>query len=185
MGYALTIEVRQEQGHAIVTAAGEIDISTVTGLRERLFETAADGSPVVVDLDQVTYIDSVGLATLVGAAKRLAAQAAGLQVTCVRPRIRELLRLTGPGWRIPLARTLDEALKVRRVEALTVPSPACGQPSHPRGAAAGRGWRKSWHECPADDRDAAWPAKWSGAAHLSLSAWLAWNVRRYKLPSEL
>ena len=45
MGEALTIEVRHEQGYAIVTAAGEIDISTATPLRERLFELAASGRP--------------------------------------------------------------------------------------------------------------------------------------------
>ncbi len=54
----------------------------------------------------------------------------------------------------------------RTAEALTVPCPACGQPSVPhRAAAAGRGWRKGWYECPADDCDAAWSARWSGGAH--------------------
>jgi hypothetical protein len=54
----------------------------------------------------------------------------------------------------------------RPAEALTVPCPACGQPSVPhRAAAAGRGWRKGWYECPADDCDAAWSARWSGGAH--------------------
>ncbi len=54
----------------------------------------------------------------------------------------------------------------RPVEALTVPCPDCGQPSVPhRAAAAGRGWRKGWYECPADDCDAAWSARWSGGAH--------------------
>ena len=54
----------------------------------------------------------------------------------------------------------------RPVEALTMPCPACGQPCIPhRAAAAGRGWRKGWYECPADDCDAAWSAKWSGGAH--------------------
>ena len=53
MGEALTIEVRHEQGYAIVTAAGEIDISTATKLRECLFELAASGRPLVADLDQV------------------------------------------------------------------------------------------------------------------------------------
>ena len=52
------------------------------------------------------------------------------------------------------------------VEALTVPCPACGQPSVPhRAAAVGRGWRKGWYECPADECDAAWSARWSGGAH--------------------
>ena len=51
----------------------------------------------------------------------------------------------------------------RPVEALTVPCPACGTPSVPhRAAAAGRGWRKGWYECPVDDCDAAWSARWSG-----------------------
>jgi hypothetical protein len=54
----------------------------------------------------------------------------------------------------------------RPVEALTVPCPACGQPSVPhRAGAAGRGWRKGWYECPADDCDAAWSARWSGGTH--------------------
>ena len=54
----------------------------------------------------------------------------------------------------------------RAAEALTVPCPACGQASVPhRAGAAGRGWRKGWYECPADNCDAAWSAKWSGGAH--------------------
>ena len=53
----------------------------------------------------------------------------------------------------------------RPVEALTVPCPACGQPCVPRrAAAAGRGWRKGWYECPADECDTAWSARWSGGA---------------------
>jgi hypothetical protein len=45
MGEALTIEVGHGQGYAIVTVTGEIDIATVTQLRERLFELAASGPP--------------------------------------------------------------------------------------------------------------------------------------------
>ena len=53
MGEALTVGVRREQGYAIVTAVGEIDVATVTWLRPRLFDLAATGRPLVVDLDQV------------------------------------------------------------------------------------------------------------------------------------
>ena len=59
----------------------------------------------------------------------------------------------------------------RPVEALTVPCPVCGRPSVPhRAAAAGRGWRKGWYECPADDCDAAWAPQWSGG-DTPLSGW--------------
>jgi hypothetical protein len=54
----------------------------------------------------------------------------------------------------------------RRAEALTVPCPACGQASVPRRAVpGGRGWRKGWYECSADNCGTAWLARWSGRAH--------------------
>ena len=54
----------------------------------------------------------------------------------------------------------------RPAEALTVPCPACGQACVPhRAAAAGRGWRKGWYECPADDCNSVWSARWSGGVH--------------------
>jgi anti-sigma B factor antagonist len=109
MDEALTIEVRQEQGYAIVTVAGEIDISTVTRLRETLFEMAASGIPLVLDLNQVSFIDSVGLAVLVGTANRAATHGGSLQVACAGPKIRQLLRLTGLDRRIPVASTPAEA----------------------------------------------------------------------------
>ena len=110
MGEALTIEVQHEPGNAIVTAAGEIDISSVTLLRERLFELAASSRYLVIDLDQVTFIDSAGLSALVGAANRAAAHGGSLHVVCTRPKIRKLFRLTGLDRRLPPAPTLDEAL---------------------------------------------------------------------------
>ena len=72
-----------------------------------------------------------------------------------------------PAARAALVRQYALAQASRQpAEALTVPCPACGQPSVPhRAAAFGRGWRKGWYECPADECDAAWSAKWSGGAH--------------------
>ena len=110
MGEALTIEDRHERGYPVVTVAGEIDIATAARLRERLFELAAVGRPLVADLDQVRFIDSAGLAALVGAANRAAAHGGSLHVVCARPKVRQLFRLTGLDRRLPPARTLDEAL---------------------------------------------------------------------------
>src|SRR5260370_38434695 len=60
MSEALTIQVRRDRGYAIVAVAGEVDIATVTRLRESLFELTASGHTLVVDLDQVSFIDSSG-----------------------------------------------------------------------------------------------------------------------------
>ncbi len=72
-----------------------------------------------------------------------------------------------PEARAALVRQYAMAQASRRpAEALTMPCPACGQPCVPqRAAAAGRGWRKGWYECPADDCDVVWSAKWSGGTH--------------------
>jgi anti-sigma B factor antagonist len=110
MADALTIAVRSERDHAIATVAGEIDIFTVTRLRKRLFELAASSRPVVIDLDQVSFIDSAGLSALVGAANQAAAHGGSLRVVCARPKILKLFRLTGLDRRLPPAPTLDDAL---------------------------------------------------------------------------
>ena len=125
MGEALTIRVRRDRGYAIVAVAAEVDIATVTQLRERLFELAASGRTLVVDLDQVSFIDSAGLAALVGAARRAAAHGASLQVVCARPRTQQLFRLTGLDGPVPLARTLDGALESL---AAARPAPASQRP---------------------------------------------------------
>lgn len=79
----------------------------------------------------------------------------------------DLTKASIPAARAALVRHYAVAQASRRpVEALTVPCPACGQASVPhRTAAAGWGWRKGWYECPADDCDAAWSARWSSGVH--------------------
>ena len=106
----LTVLVRHEPEYVLVTVAGEVDFASAAGLRERLFTLASAGRPLVADLDQVRFIDSAGLAALVGAAKRAAAHGGSLHVVCARPQIRQLFRLTGLDRRLPPARTLEEAL---------------------------------------------------------------------------
>jgi anti-sigma B factor antagonist len=110
MGDALTVTVRHERGVVIAAVTGEIDISTVTGLRERLFELADSGRTLIVDLNRVTFIDSAGLGALVAAARRAAAHGGTLHAACARPQTRKLLWLTGVERRIPLAATVDGAL---------------------------------------------------------------------------
>ncbi len=93
----------------------------MTRLREPLFELAASGRPLVVDLDQVSFIDLAGLAALVGTAKRAAAHGGSLHVACARPQIRQLFRLTGLDRQVPLARTMDEALEALVAARITTP----------------------------------------------------------------
>ena len=108
----MTIRVRHKPKYVLVAVAGEIDIATVAGLRERLVALAAGGRPLVIDLDQVSFIDAAGLGALVGAGKRAAKHGVGLHVVCARQQTRRLFRITGLDRSIPLARTLAEALPI-------------------------------------------------------------------------
>jgi anti-sigma B factor antagonist len=110
MGEELTIEIQPGQDHVIIAVAGEIDIATVAELRERLFELAEGNQSVIVDLSQVSFVDSIGLGALVGAAKRAAAHGGTLHVVGARPPVRQLFRVTGLDGQVLLARSLDEVI---------------------------------------------------------------------------
>jgi anti-sigma B factor antagonist len=58
--------------HAVVTVRGEIDAHTAPGLREHLLLLVEQGADrLVLDLREVTFIESVGLGALVATRKRL------------------------------------------------------------------------------------------------------------------
>jgi anti-sigma B factor antagonist len=110
MGDELFVTVRRERGVVIAAVTGDIDLSTVAGLRERLFELADGGEPLIVDLNRVTFIDSTGLGVLIGAARRAAVRGGSVHAVCSQPQTRKLLWLTGVDRRIPLTATVDGAL---------------------------------------------------------------------------
>jgi anti-sigma B factor antagonist len=110
MDGALDIAIRTERGVVIAAVTGEIDISTVAQLRERLYELADHGGTLIVDLNRVTFIDSVGLGALVGTAQRAAEHGGSLHAVCAQPQPRRLLWMTGVDKRIPLWATMAGAL---------------------------------------------------------------------------
>jgi anti-sigma B factor antagonist len=110
MGDEMSVTVRSERGVVIAAVAGDIDLSTVAGLRERLSGLVDSGQPLILDLNRVTFIDSTGLGVLVATARRAAVHGAALHAVCSRPQTRKLLWLTGVDRRIPLSATVDGAL---------------------------------------------------------------------------
>src|SRR3954452_21728375 len=57
-------------GAVVVVASGEIDLATSPELRAALLAEDAQASTVVLDLRQVSFIDSSGLGVIVGQQKR-------------------------------------------------------------------------------------------------------------------
>lgn len=78
------VDVAKSNGEIVVRVRGEVDLYTAPQLRERLDEAVNGPSPnVIVDLEQLDFIDSTGLGVLVGALKQ--ARAAGGDVTLRNP----------------------------------------------------------------------------------------------------
>ena len=82
----------------VVVPKREIDFLTAPLLQMELERAIADGySKVVVDLCDVTFMDSSGAHVLLEASKRLRALDRGFSVICVRGSISRLLELLGLG----------------------------------------------------------------------------------------
>ena len=57
-------------GCAVVVASGEIDMCTSPALGEALEQAARKSERIIVDLTRVTFLDSSGMAAMVGALNR-------------------------------------------------------------------------------------------------------------------
>lgn len=81
----------------VISAVGELDLSTVDSFRSTVMDAVGDSasSPVVIDLMQVTFIDSTTLSVLVGAHKQLSAQNRQLTIRTRQPLVLRLFDITG------------------------------------------------------------------------------------------
>jgi len=118
----LDLHVTTTGDDTVVRVGGKIDIASVAELRHCLRQTVDAGSRrLVVDLRQVSLMDSVGLGVLIGARRRLRGQASdqasdqghddrSMQLVCADGPAMRILRLTGLDRVFALHATLADAL---------------------------------------------------------------------------
>jgi anti-sigma B factor antagonist len=81
---------------AVLRMTGEVDVYTAPQLRERVIDLLADGIRyIIADLHDVEFLDSTGLAALVGSLKRVRAQDGSLTLAANTDRILRIFRITG------------------------------------------------------------------------------------------
>jgi anti-sigma B factor antagonist len=108
----LGLVVREEGGWTVLAVSGEIDIATAPSLREKLHSLFADGRhDIVVDLDEVTFLDSTALGVLVGGLKRARTDGGELKVVCNQPRVRKVFEITRLDSAFDLCASVADAVK--------------------------------------------------------------------------
>ena len=92
----LTLTTRDAGGKTIVAVGGEIDVYTAPKLRDKITELVAGGVyDIVIDMEEVEFLDSTGLGVLVGGLKKVRAHDGSLDLVCTQDRLLKIFRITG------------------------------------------------------------------------------------------
>ncbi|GAA0311439.1 anti-sigma B factor antagonist [Gracilibacillus halotolerans] len=80
----------------ILKVNGEVDVYTAPQLKEALVPlTKQEGAKVIVDLENVTYMDSTGLGVFIGALKSTKEYNSEMRLVSMHDRVRRLFEITG------------------------------------------------------------------------------------------
>ena len=109
MDLSISSEFRGEV--TVVHVGGEIDVYTAPMLREHLDEHISHGRHrLVVDLEDVPFMDSTGLGVLVGRLKLVRVNDGTLRLVCSSERILKVFSITGLDKVFQIFPSLEEAL---------------------------------------------------------------------------
>jgi len=96
LGFSVSVAPHLEGG-SVITVIGELDLAAASALRSA-FERAIDEHgehAVEVDMRACSFVDSSGIATLVGAARRLHDEGGLLTIRGAQERVRRIFDLAG------------------------------------------------------------------------------------------
>jgi anti-sigma B factor antagonist len=92
----LEINHVEKAGKQYLFLKGEVDVYTSVELKEiLLLLTRSAGNEVIVDLTEVSYIDSTGLGIFIGALKATNRYNSSLKLSGMIARVRRLFQITG------------------------------------------------------------------------------------------
>lgn len=108
----LTITIDKREDVTIVHCAGEVDIATAGQLRTEVTDALVDGpGDLVVVLDDVTFLDSLGLGALISAHKRARVLQGTFTIVCTSRPVLRVFSATAMDRVFRIVDTLDAALE--------------------------------------------------------------------------
>lgn len=92
----LDISTERDGSTCRIAVNGEVDVYTSPLLKTYLVDAVDDGCiDLVVDLENVGFIDSSGLGVLVSGLRRVKEQSGSMRIICTKEGILKIFRITG------------------------------------------------------------------------------------------
>lgn len=105
----LDVQIREQDGATFCRPVGELDTLTVATFRQSLAEVVT-GAPVVIDLSEVSFVDSAGLGALISGVRRSRELGGAIVVACAQPSVERLLSTTGLDRIVPVVANDEHAI---------------------------------------------------------------------------
>lgn len=108
----LKIDVVENDGLVLLKLNGEVDVYTAPKLKSRLIDLVDQGKfKIIVDLEEVDFMDSSGLGVLVGGLKRVRSHDGAIALICTQENILKIFRITGLVKVFPIFENQDQAIQ--------------------------------------------------------------------------
>ncbi|MEH7123296.1 anti-sigma factor antagonist [Bacillus sp. JJ1532] len=92
----MSLKIHEQGNQMNVIVQGEIDAFTAPKLRERLFPLSEkEGIEMIINLSNVSYLDSTGLGVFVGVFKNIRSNQGKLRIVGLSQRLLRLFKMTG------------------------------------------------------------------------------------------
>lgn len=90
------IRTEKDGSTCTVTLEGEVDVYTAPQLKDALVTLIGEGcTDLIIDLQNVGFIDSSGLGVLVSALRRARERDGAVRIVCTRENVLKIFRITG------------------------------------------------------------------------------------------
>ncbi len=108
----MEIKIRDNEGAKTIILSGDIDMDTSPELRKQLLHLIDQRTPVIlVDLENVTYIDSSGIATFVEGLKDMMSYSGRLKFFGIPMSVREIFNFSKLDKVFEMYGSMEDALK--------------------------------------------------------------------------
>jgi anti-anti-sigma factor len=92
----VTVERKQVAGQAVLLVSGRMDAESAPQFEEKCRACIAEGiTDLVVDLDELTYVSSMGLRSFISIAKTLQEKEGALRLCHLKGLVKQVFEITG------------------------------------------------------------------------------------------